>query len=511
MAVTQRLEVRQAQSLVMTPQLQQAIKLLQMSNIELSEFVEQEIEQNPLLEPDDRDDSANDGTEALQSPDVEPGGEIRVESADAAPEPRDTSELTGSEQLPNAAESPLDTDYDGVYDNAPVDDWGHDPNRLATSSSSGAAAPDDQLPERQLSETITLRHHVLEQMQVDIRDPAERLIAVHLTDMLDVMGYLRGDLNELADQLGCHPTLVERCLAKLQSFDPAGIFARDLKECLKLQLIDRNRFDPAMAALLGNLGLLARGEKEKLKGLCQVDDEDLVEMIAEIKALDPKPALGFETIPAETLIPDILMRPLRAGGWFIELNPETLPKVLVNNSYYASISKRLTSKDDKEYLTEQLQSANWLVRSLHQRATTILKTATEIVRRQDAFFLKGIQYLRPLTLKDIAEAIEMHESTISRVTSNKYIATPRGILELKYFFTTAISGSGGSEHSAEAVRYRIKRMIDDEAPDRILSDDMIVELLQRDGVEIARRTVAKYRVSMQIPSSVARRRAKASA
>ena len=510
MAVTQRLEVRQTQSLVMTPQLQQAIKLLQMSNIELSEFVEQEIEQNPLLEPDNRDDSAGEGDKQAEgaegAQDHGPDGED-LDLAAALP---DSAELTGSDAMPSEADSPLDSDVDSEYDNAPVDQWSHEPGRLTNSTASGPA-PGDQLPERQMADTVSLRDHLLAQLQVEITDSVERLIGVHLIDLIDDAGYLRGDLDELSEQLGCDRSLVEACLKKLQGFDPAGIFARDLKECLQLQLVDRNRFDPAMAALLDHLDLLAQGQRDKLKSLCQVDDEDLIDMIAEIKALDPKPALVFGGSPAEPLIPDILMRPQRGGGWFIELNPDTLPRVLVNNSYYARVSKKITSKDDKEYLTEQLQTANWLVRSLHQRATTILKAATEIVRRQDAFFHKGVQHLRPLTLKDIAETVEMHESTISRVTSNKYIATPRGILELKYFFTSSIPGTGGGEHSAEAVRYRIKRLIDAESPDRVLSDDVIVELLREDGVEIARRTVAKYRESMQIPSSVARRRAKASA
>jgi RNA polymerase sigma-54 factor len=234
-------------------------------------------------------------------------------------------------------------------------------------------------------------------------------------------------------------------------------------------------------------------------------------MIAEIKSLNPKPGEAFEPPLDQPVVPDVLVRRGPDGGWAIELNSDTLPRVLVNNAYYSEVSGR-TAKDKKakEYLSDCLQSANWLVRSLHQRATTILKVATEIVRQQDRFLEHGVQYLRPLVLRDIADAIGMHESTVSRVTSNKFVATPRGIFELKYFFTASIASSGGGEaHSAEAVRDRIKRLIDAEPPSAVLSDDRIVELLRDDGVDIARRTVAKYREALRIPSSVQRRREKA--
>ena len=295
----------------------------------------------------------------------------------------------------------------------------------------------------------------------------------------------------------------------MQRFDPAGIFARSLRECLALQLADRDRLDPAMEALLDNLPLVARRDFGTLAELCGVDHEDLADMLVELKELNPKPAYGFDAEAPAAIVPDILMRPGPKGDWIIELNSDTLPRVLVNTRYHAQVSARARSKQDREYLATQYQSANWLVRSLHQRATTILKVSSEIVRRQDAFFRKGIQHLKPLILRDIAEAIDMHESTVSRVTSNKYIATPRGLFELKYFFTSAIGGANGETHSAEAVRHRIKVLIDAESPGSILSDDAIVARLRADGVDIARRTVAKYREAMRIPSSVQRRREKA--
>jgi len=309
--------------------------------------------------------------------------------------------------------------------------------------------------------------------------------------------------------LGCGKDRVEGVLERLQQFDPAGVFARDLKECLTLQLRDRNRFDPAMQALLDHLPLLATRNVAALVRVCRVDAADVAEMISEIKSLDPRPGLAFDPPLAQPVVPDILMRAQPEGGWVVELNAETLPRVLVNNSYYARVRQATRSKAEKDYLTERLHAANWLVKSLHQRATTILKVAAEIVRQQDAFFRYGVPSLRPLILRDIADAIGMHESTISRVTSNKYMATPRGLYELKYFFTSAISASGGSgAHSAEAVRHRIRALIDGEPPDGTLSDERIVEMLNHEGVDIARRTVAKYREAMRIPSSVRRRRDK---
>ena len=326
---------------------------------------------------------------------------------------------------------------------------------------------------------------------------------------LDEAGYLRVDLDTAARELGCATAQVERVLARVQEFDPPGVFARDLAECLALQLRDRDRLDPAMQRLLEHLPLLAARNVAALMQVCQVDAEDLAEMIAEIRSLDPRPGHSFDAPPPQPVIPDILMVPQPQGGWIVELNPETMPRVLVNTRYYARVRSGVRSQAEREYLSERFQAANWLIKSLHQRALTIIKVAAEIVRRQEAFFFRGVQALRPLILREVADAIGMHESTVSRVTSNKFIATPRGVFELKFFFTSAIAASGGGEaHSAEAVRFRIRGLIDGEPPDDTLSDEKIVELLQQEGVEIARRTVAKYREAMRIPSSVQRRREK---
>lgn len=491
MALTPRLDLRQSQSLVMTPQLQQAIKLLQLSNLELSVFVEQELEQNPLLE---RDDSQAGST---------------VNDEPAAPDLTAVPDAPLVDNLPGQSEeAPLDLDYDNTFTNGGVDESG---DGLADWGNRGGRHDfgDDDSFEDNLTREISLRDHLQSQLNLDIDSPADRLIARHLIEMLDEAGYLSGDLALLAEALGCDLTRIEAVLERLQRFDPPGLFARSLAECLALQLRDRNRLDPAMQALLDHLDLLARRDLAQLMRICGVDSEDLTQMIIEIKALNPKPALAFDHHVAPPVTPDVLMRAQAGGGWLVELNNDTLPRVLVNTRYYAKVSSASRSKDDKSYLTERFQSANWLVKSLHQRATTILKVASEIVRQQELFFQKGIQYLRPLVLKDIALEIAMHESTVSRVTSNKFIATPRGIFELKYFFTQAIAGSdGGESHSAESVRHRIKTLIDQEPANDILSDDKIVDLLKSEGVDIARRTVAKYREALHIPSSVQRRRDK---
>lgn len=484
MALAPRLDLRQAQSLVMTPQLQQAIKLLQLSNLELSAFVEQELERNPLLERDDGEGEAA----AEERPAAERGGE----------------EPVLDQAVPGETETPLDVDYDNQWDGAEAfADWGGSGGRHDF-------AGDDSGLEQRLTRDVSLRDHLIGQLNMDIADQGDRLIGMQLIAMLDETGYLTGDLDEVAHLMGCGRERVEAVLQRVQRFDPPGIFARSLSECLALQLRERNRLDPAIQALLDNLDMLARRDLAGLMRVCGIDAEDLAEMIAEIRSLDPKPALAFDDVVTQSITPDILMRPAPDGGWTVELNGDTLPRVLVDTRYHARITGGARSKEDRTYLSERLQSANWLVKSLHQRATTILKVATEIVGQQEAFFLRGVQHLRPLVLRDISEVIGMHESTVSRVTTNKYMSTPRGIFELKYFFTQSIaSANGGEAHSAEAVRHRIKTLIDAEEPGNVLSDDRIVEILRADGVEIARRTVAKYREAMRIPSSVQRRREKA--
>jgi RNA polymerase sigma-54 factor len=512
MALAAKLELRQGQQLVMTPQLQQAIRLLQLSNMELSAFVETELERNPLLERDEAEQAvggaADDAelTHAGSEPD-EAAGEVGAGG--------DSDDWLDLGPARNNADQ-LDTSLGDVFpDSTPQDLVAsavgpEQPSGWASLANRGASGSDeDHNLEGYAAAEISLKDHLLAQLQVATRDPIRLLVGQHLIDMVGETGYLTADLAEVGDKLGAPDGLVEDVLSLVQSFDPAGVAARSLGECLALQLKEQNRFDPQIAKLIDHLDLLAQHNLSALRRAIGVDMDELADMIQELKALNPKPGLRFGTVQVQPVVPDVLVRAAKDGSWIVELNNETLPRVLVNRSYFSHVSKTATQTKDRDYLNECLQTANWLVRSLDQRARTILRVAEEIVRQQDGFFTHGVQHLRPLNLKTVADAISMHESTVSRVTSNKYVATPRGIFELKYFFTSAIASAGdGEAHSSESVRHRIRQMIEAESADGVLSDDRIVELLQGAGIDIARRTVAKYREAMRIPSSVQRRREK---
>lgn len=498
MSMAPKLILGQRQALVMTPQLQQAIKLLQLNQIELARFIEAEIEQNPLLttaeETPQGDDDASDAAESQQPrAEAPPAADGDAGSDDFDPR----GEEAGNEAASSAGEEPAT----GETADAGVSEWG----------SGGRAGNDDYDPLQAIGDTPTLREHILNQIGLEFADPADRLVAMSLTDQLDAAGYLSGDLAELVAPLGVGADAASRVLARLQRFEPVGIFARSLSECLALQLADRNRLDPAMQALLDNLDLVARRDFAVLMRRCGVDAEDLTQMLAELRQLDPKPGQRFEAPVAQTLIPDLFLRNGPDGGWLLELNNEALPRVLVNRQYHATLNSGPRDRATREFITERMQVASWLVKALDQRANTILRVAREIVRQQEGFFRRGVAGLRPLVLRDIALAVELHESTISRVTTNKFMATPRGIFELKYFFTSslpAVAASGDSVTS-EAVRDRIRLLIDAEAPGGTLSDDSLVALLHGEGIAIARRTVAKYRDALGIPSSAQRRRDKA--
>jgi RNA polymerase sigma-54 factor len=344
-----------------------------------------------------------------------------------------------------------------------------------------------------------------------LRDPIDRMIATALIDALDDSGYLATPLEEVAERLGAPLERVEAVLIELQGLEPTGVFARGLAECLALQLIERDRYDPAMRALIANLPALARRDFGALRRACGVDDDDIADMIAEIRRLDPKPGRAFGAGVEPPAIPDVFVTATPDNSWRVELNSEALPRVLVNETYAAKIKRSAAREDDRQFVSSSLQTANWLTKSLEQRARTILNVASEIVRRQDGFFIGGVAALRPLNLKTVADAIGVHESTVSRATSNKFIHTPRGLFEMKYFFTTPIASlmNGADQaHSAESVRFKIKQMIDAEDPADVLSDDVIVARLRQADIVVARRTVAKYRDSLRIPSSVERRRAK---
>jgi RNA polymerase sigma-54 factor len=500
MSLAVKLQLRQTQSLIMTPQLMQSIRLLQLTHLELERFVDEEIERNPLLE---RAESSEDGEPAASDDVPQTDGEDPNWFAE------DNSRLDA-----RAMAGEFDASLENIYPDDPGTSQPVSPElslhwKSAPGSSASLPASEGYELEDIAAAARTLRDHVGEQISFAFTDPAARLIAAELADGLDDAGYLQIDTAETAARLGAAEKDVLDALAVCQTFDPPGIFARGLAECLALQLELRDRFDPAMRALVGHLDLLARRDFATLRRICGVDEEDLLDMMAEIRSLDPRPGMAFATGVTDSIVPDVLVRAANDGSWYVELNADALPRVLVDQTYFAEVSRRTRNSADKDFLNECLQNANWLTRSLDQRARTILKVASEIVRQQDAFLLHGVRHLRPLNLRTVADAIGMHESTVSRVTANKFMLTPRGVFELRYFFTAAIAAAGGGDaHSSEAVRDRIRQLIDEEASVDVLSDDAIVDMLRKIGVDIARRTVAKYREGMNIPSSVQRRREK---
>ena len=491
MAMGPRLEFRQTQSLVMTPQLRQAIKLLQFTNIEAAAFVEEELERNPLLERDERPDAPPERPALDQGPE-------KLDGLDA-------STLIAGEKLPDVVEA----DHANSWDTGGTADGAAYEPAYANAGHGARDLSDERGIDDVMEAPRSLRTHLGEQLRLSFGDPVDRIIGAQLIALLDPAGRVGVSTADLAAAMGIEAARVAQVRERMMRFDPTGLFAPDLKTCLAAQLAERDRLDPAMQAMLDNLELLARRDLRGLSAVCGVDMEDINDMAAELRKLDPKPGAAYESGPVQQVIPDVLMRALPNGEWLLELNPDTMPRVLVNERYHARVAAG-AGRETKTYLSENLSSANWLVKSLQQRANTILKVAAEIVRQQDAFFRRGIGHLRPLILRDVAGAVEMHESTVSRVTANKYVATPRGIYELKYFFTTAIASTeGGESHSAEAVRHRIRALVFAEHPDDVLSDDAIVLALRREGVDIARRTVAKYREALRIPSSVQRKREKA--
>jgi RNA polymerase sigma-54 factor len=432
-----------------------------------------------------------------------------AEPIEATPEPTTAErELSGGED-PAAAAADIDASYDDLHRDGGASDSAEPAQPGLTDWSrtgSGGGSEDGVDWEGLACREKTLVEHLHDQLAMSGLDPVDQTVGAALIDAVDDGGYLRGSLDEVADRLGCGLSRVERVLGRLHGFEPTGIFARSLQECLSLQLKERNRLDPAMATLLDNLELLARRDMAGLRRVCGVDAEDLADMVSELRALTPRPGAAFGGEPSAPVTPDVFVREGMGGLWHVELNADALPRLLVNQRYHARVVGAARSEQDKAFVNDCLAQASWLIKSLDQRARTILKVACEIVRQQDGFLAYGVEHLRPLNLKTVADAIGMHESTVSRVTSNKYLATPRGVFEMKFFFTTAISSNdGGEAHSAESVRHKIKALIDGERG-AVLSDDRIVEILKEAGVDIARRTVAKYREALRIPSSVERKR-----
>ena len=495
MALGPRLDLRQSQSLVMTPQLQQAIKLLALSNLEIETFIGEALESNPLLEAGEVTRDSDDGDDRPESPPEET-------SADTLLAEGLMGEGAGENDQPlDIAAETIDRDRD-----TGDGEWGS-----AGSQSIGAEGP--SIDERS-GGAISLADHLNEQVGLASGDGREEFLARYLIGQIDDAGYLTMDEREVALELGVPVAEVERALAVVHSLEPAGVGARNLAECLALQAREADRYDPCMARLIDNLDLIAKGSFEQLRRMCDVDDEDFADMLAELRTYDPRPGLQFGASEGTAVVPDVLIEQGQdsgdGAGWNISLNEATLPRLVVNRSYYLELRDGSADKESRAWLQERLGDANWLIKALDQRQKTILKVSAEIVKQQDGFFRRGVSELKPLTLRTVAEAIEMHESTVSRVTSNKYLHCDRGTFELKYFFTSGVGadadGEGGA--SSQAVKARIKVLTDAEDPKKILSDDKLVELLRQEGFELARRTVAKYREAMGIGSSVQRRRQK---
>ncbi|MDG2004289.1 MAG: RNA polymerase factor sigma-54 [Novosphingobium sp.] len=495
MALGPRLDLRQSQSLVMTPQLQQAIKLLALSNLEIETFIGDALDENPLLdlgsEPaaptqDDADLPEDPRRTTLETSPVD---QLVGEGRAADDQPIDVEGAT--------AERERDTG-DGEF----TPDWG---SQLKLGGGEEGPSIDERGEGAQ-----SLAAHLAGQLGAEAYSDREAAIARYLVGQLDEAGYILVPLRTIAEDLGVPLAETEDALVLLQSLDPTGVGATSLAECIELQAREANRFDPAMARLIENLDLVARGEFARLKRICGVDANDLGEMLVELRGYDPKPGLRFGGGEAAPVTPDILITASSEGGWDIALNQATLPRLIVNRSYYTELRGACEDKASKAWLSEKLGDANWLIKALDQRQKTILKVASEIVRMQDGFFRKGVSQLKPLTLRTVAEAIDMHESTVSRVTSNKYLQCERGTFELKYFFSSGVASSAGEGGaSAEAVKAAIRQLIDAEDTKAILSDDALVDLLKGEGFELARRTVAKYREAIGLGSSVQRRRAKA--
>ena len=482
MALSVKLQARQTQNLALTPQLVQSIKLLQMSSAELLQHIGEEIEKNPLLELDDgysREEPA-----APRAPQGSTSDESAAERRQSDRSSDVSSELdTSSSALEDKLGTTLENEFDGDRSGG---EYRQERGGLGGTDFSLAAASDHDIGDY-VAGRKSLREHLGEQLALSRAEPAMRMAAAQIIDFLDEDGFLRKPLAEIARETGATPEESQEALRLVQSFDPCGVGARDLPECLAIQLKEKNHLDPAMECLLENLQLLAKRDFDELQHLCEVSFDDLMDMVDEIKGLDPRPARAFDTAPVLNIIPDVIVTEKPDGSFAVELNPDAMPKVLVNQTYSAIVSRDDQGKEQKTFMTDCLQSANWLVRSLEQRAQTILKVMTEIVRQQDGFFAYGVSHLKPMSLKQVADAIDMHESTVSRVTTSKYVETRRGTYELKYFFTAAIgSTQEGESHSAESVRQRIRALVENETADKVLSDDAIVDALKAEGIDIAR-------------------------
>ncbi|MDA9619861.1 RNA polymerase factor sigma-54 [Alphaproteobacteria bacterium] len=493
MALTPRLGIKNSQSLALTPQLKQSIKMLQLSSTELINFVADEVDNNPLLEYDEKSFDE----------------EAQLKYSNQVLQNSTSSTIRNDEQLNEGyqefyEESALPDNIDTM----PTPNIGLNVSNIITNSMGNFDSVETPI-EQKRARPISLKNHLESQLSLIQVTPDVKIIIQYLIGLMNESGYINEKTSLIAEQCGCTESYLEKIFKIAQSMEPIGVFSRSLGECLKIQQIQADRYDPVMAIFLDHLSMVGEQKFNELRHLCKVNEEDFLDMLTEIKTLNPKPGLKYGEDPVYTIIPDVYVRKTTKGRWFAELNNDNLPKVLINNRYIVEISEKELKKKDKVYIQECTAKANWLIQALDQRAKTILKVSSELVRLQKKFFEGGIQYLAPVNLKKIAKAINMHESTVSRVTTNKYIATPIGIFEMKFLFTNAIGSLDNSnQYSSKSIKYKIKNLINNETPKKILSDDKIVKIIREEGIDIARRTVAKYRESLEIPSSIIRRRIK---
>ncbi|MEZ5525207.1 MAG: RNA polymerase factor sigma-54 [Pseudomonadales bacterium] len=498
------LQLKIGQHLTMTPQLQQAIRLLQLSTLDLQQEIQETVESNPMLDIQDPSDEANQDRGDNDPDDgiaASPTADERAQAAD-----NDAASEEWNEQIPE--DLPVDSNWDDVYQSMP-----------AATPAGAAELPDF---ESQTSREESIHDHLLWQLNLTPMSDTDRIIAITLIDSVDNDGYLTTPLASVADQLndilsqmdsGESSTLieieeVEAVLRRLQHFDPLGVFARDLGECLTLQLDQLAHDTPLLAkakeVVANYLPQLGSRDFNQIMRRTRLKEGELQQVIQLIQSLNPRPGETLNSKEPEYVVPDVVVKKIN-GRWQVELNNDAMPKVNINATY-ASLVKRADNSSDNTYLRNQLQEARWFLKSLQSRNETLLKVSARIVEIQQGFLEHGEEAMKPLVLHDIADAVEMHESTISRVTTQKYIHTPRGIFELKYFFSSHVDTQSGTGCSSTAIRAIIKKLISAEKPVKPLSDSKIANILAEQGIKVARRTIAKYRESLSIPPSNERKR-----
>ena len=468
----QGLQLRLSKQLAMTPQLQQAIRLLQLSTLELQQELQQALESNPLLEQIDTHEEI-DTRETQDS------------------ETLDTADALEQKEMPE--ELPLDASWDTIY-------------TAGTPSGTSGDYIDDELPVYQGETTQTLQDYLMWQVELTPFSDTDRAIATSIVDAVDDTGYLTVPLEDILESMGDEEIdidEVEAVLKRIQRFDPVGVAAKDLRDCLLIQLSQFDKTTPwleeARLIISDHLDLLANHDFRTLMRVTRLKEDVLKEAVNLIQSLDPRPGQSIQTGEPEYVIPDVLVRK-HNGHWTVELNSDSIPRLQINQ-HYASMCNNARNDDDSQFIRSNLQDAKWLIKSLESRNDTLLRVSRCIVEQQQAFFEQGEEYMKPMVLADIAQAVEMHESTISRVTTQKYLHSPRGIFELKYFFSSHVNTEGGGEASSTAIRALVKKLIAAENPAKPLSDSKLTSLLSEQGIMVARRTVAKYRESLSIPPS----------